>query len=343
MRHHRRSRGRNEGRSRRFQIWRRFRAVYRRLWTALFFAFGLGIAGGVGFALGQGAWAWLAVGGALLLLWPLAGVATFRIARPVAELARVAQDLRTGQLERRSELPAGDDEVGEVGAALRTMADQVARQLDDQRALMAAVSHELRSPLARLRVMVELSREDRPPEGLHDDLQAEIDGMDALVGDLLAASRIDFDAVDPKLLPVRDVAEQALELAGRPPSDLDLDVSGTEVRADPTLLSRALAVLLDNARRHGAEPIQLEVHHDKGVAFSVVDRGTGFPPGEEEAVFAPFVRGPAGGRGEGLGLALVRRIARSHGGRAWAENREDGGARVTLWLPPAEEPALRVS
>ncbi|MEN0065914.1 MAG: HAMP domain-containing sensor histidine kinase [Myxococcota bacterium] len=302
---------------------------------ALFFAFLLGIGGGAGVALGHGAWAWLAGLGALLLLWPLAGLATFRIARPLVEVARVAQELRTGQLDRRSELQGGDDEVGEVAGALRTMADQVARQLDDQRALMAAVSHELRSPLARLRVLVELSREGRAPEGLHDELQIEIDGMDRLVGDLLAASRIDFAAVERSALPVRNVALRALEMADRDPATLDLDRDGT-VLADPTLVSRALSVLLDNAVRHGAEPVRLQVRHeDDGVAFSVLDEGPGFPDGGEEAVFAPFVKGDVRGGGEGLGLALVRRIAQAHEGRAWAENRPEGGARVTLWLPVA--------
>ncbi|MEO0603012.1 MAG: HAMP domain-containing sensor histidine kinase [Myxococcota bacterium] len=318
----------------RFSLWRRFRVVYRRLWTALFFAFGLGLLGGAGFALAQGAWGWLAIVGAFALLWPMAGMATFRIARPVVELARVAQDLRTGQLERRTEIRAGDDEVGEVASALRTMADQVAHQLDDQRALMAAVSHELRSPLGRLRVLVELAREDRAPDDLHDSLQAEIDGMDTLVGDLLAASRIDFDAVDRTALPVREVVERALDLAGRSRGDLSLDRDGTTILADPTLLSRALVVLLDNARRHGAEPIRLEVEHDDdGVAIAVLDEGPGIAEGEEESVFQPFVSGGRSSEGTGLGLALVRRIARSHDGRAWAENRPEGGARVTLWLP----------
>lgn len=331
MRHRWRYGARRQGRA----LWRRFHLVHRRLWSALFVAFGLGVLGGVGFASWSGAWAWAAGLGALMLLWPLAGAATFRIARPVVELARVAQELRTGQLERRVELPRGDDEVGEVGAALRTMADQVARQLDDQRALMAAVSHELRSPLARIRVLVELAREGRAPADLHDELQGEIDGMDALVGDLLAASRIDFDAVERKRLPVRQVAERALEIAGRSPDDLSLDREGTTVLADPTLLSRALSVLLDNAVRHGAEPVRLEVEHGDGyVDLAVVDRGPGFADGEEEAVFQPFVSGRASAHdGTGLGLALVRRIARAHDGRAWASNAPPGGARVTLRLP----------
>ena len=303
-------------------------------------AFGLGWLGGAGWSNAEGAWAWLSVVGALLLLWPLAGVATFRIARPVVELARVAQDLRTGQLERRTELAGGNDEFGEVASALRTMADQVARQLDDQRALMATVSHELRSPLARLRVLVELSREQRAPTDLHDELQGEIDAMDALVGDLLAASRIDFDAVERRELTVREVAARGLEMAGRPDDNLDLDQEGTRVLADPTLVSRALAVMLDNAERHGAEPIRLAVaHDDEGVGFSVEDSGPGFAEGEEEASFQPFVSGQS--EGAGLGLALVRRIARAHEGRAWGENRTAGGARVTLWIPRLAPAQLR--
>ncbi|MBX2799603.1 MAG: HAMP domain-containing histidine kinase [Myxococcales bacterium] len=315
--------------------WGRIRSVHRRLVAVLLLAFGLGATAGLAFGATQasaGVGAWCAAIGALLALWPLGWMATLLIARPMVQLARVAQQLRGGQLSRREALRNGPDEVGEVAGALRGMADRVARQLDHQRALMAAVSHELRSPLARVRVLVELAREDRAPAGLHDDLQAEIDGMDALVGDLLAASRIDFEAVTPRLLDVGEVCARAVELS---PTDPVLDLaSAGQVQADPTLLARALGVLLDNAHRYGAPPVTLKVRTVEGqVRFVVRDCGEGFAPGEEEQAFQPFWRRPGTPGGAGLGLALVRQIAEAHEGSAWADNHPDGGGRVTLALP----------
>ncbi|MEZ4320929.1 MAG: HAMP domain-containing sensor histidine kinase [Myxococcota bacterium] len=274
----------------------------------------------------------------LLLLWPLGWIATFRIARPMADLANVAGALREGELSRRAERGGGDEEVGEVADALNAMADRIRGQLDDQRALLAAVSHELRSPLGRIRVMVELSREGLAPDDLHDALQAEIDGMDALVGDLLAGSRIDFEAVQPAPLQAAEVARRALELAQVPESVLDVRGDGTVV-ADPTLLARALRGMLDNAVRHGGSIARFTVREDgPDVVFEVCDDGPGFRDGEETQVFEPFWRRPpeagaAPSRGTGLGLALVDRIARAHEGSAGAANRPEGGACVWLRLP----------
>jgi signal transduction histidine kinase len=106
-----------------------------------------------------------------------------------------------------------------------------------------------------------------------------------------------------------------------------------QVLADATLLGRALVNLLDNAKKHGGGVEALKVKRENGhVAFEVEDRGDGFAEGDESKVFEPFYR-----RGEngslGLGLALVKRIAEAHGGRAYAENRGEGGARVGVELP----------
>src|SRR6185503_9041459 len=127
---------------------------------------------------------------------------------------------------------------------------------------------------------------------VHDDLQAEIDAMDRLVGDLLAAARIDFEAISPTDLDAADVAHRALEIARLPKETLVVHGNAGGVRADPTLLPRAVAGLLDNAKRYGGATIQLHLH-DLGerVRFEVTDDGHGFGPGELEQAFQPFFRG----------------------------------------------------
>lgn len=331
--------------------WMLARGIHRTVVGFLLVTTAIGVVGGAALhaAIASGArpWGLVCVGlGALGLVWPLAWVATIRIAWPLRQLAAAAGALRGGELARREEIPEGSPgEVGEVAQVLRGMADRVARQLRDQRALMAAVSHELRSPLGRARVLVEMAREGSAPPTLHDDLQAEIDAMDGLIGDLLAAARIDFEAVAPRPLDALDVARRALAAAGLPADALvahPVDDQAT-VRADPTLLARALGVLLDNAIRYAGTAIRLHVRARAGrVRFEVEDDGPGFEPGDEVRAFEPFWRGRevAGWpkpEGVGLGLALVRQIAEAHQGEAGAENRREGGARVWIELPrPAE-------
>ncbi len=309
--------------------WRVVRGIHRRVLVFLFVAAGLGAVGGASMY-GERRWVPLAVFAAM---WPLAWAATLRIAAPVSRLADLASELREGRLSRREELKEGPDEVGEVAGALRGMADRVVEQLEVQRGLLAATSHELRSPLARVRVLVEIAREGGATEAVYDDLQAEVDGMEALIADLLAAARIDFEAMSPVQLSAADVARRALELAGLPESLVQAE-PGLMVHADATLLARGLATLLDNARRHGGSVHLLRVRRSgEQVRFEVEDDGPGFAPGEEEAAFQPFWRRPGTARdGVGLGLALVRRIASWHDGDAGAENREEGGARVWLEL-----------
>jgi signal transduction histidine kinase len=309
-----------------------------------------------------------------VVLWVAAGKVARRISRPLYELTRAAQDLGAGNLKARVSADGfGFDETAVLSSAFNEMATQLERQRAEERELLASVSHELRTPLARIRLLVEIARQSSsgtlggsptpPATGSGeqsspaptrstlpveartlDEIENEAIEIDALVGELLASARIEFQAVAPKPLEAVEVARRALERAGEDAAKLVAPPPPVPFAADPTLIGRALANLIDNARKHGSGLDRLSVRTDGAiVAFEIADRGRGFAPGDETRVFERFYQGAdpdAGSRGSlGLGLALVKRIADAHGGRVHAGNQQGGGARVVLELPLAPPPA----
>jgi len=284
-------------------------------------------------------------GAPAVVLWIAAGRVARRIAQPLYELTRAAQELGAGNLKARVAAAGfGFDETAVLSSAFNEMAARLERQLAEERELLASVSHELRTPLARIRLLVEIGRQARAGRGSEndprtlDEIERETIEIDALVGELLASARIEFQALVPKPLDAVEVARRALERAGEDAAKLVSAPPPIPFAADPTLIGRALANLIDNARKHGSGLVRLAVRADgAGVTFEVVDRGRGFAPGDESRVFERFYRGAdsdAGSHGSlGLGLALVKRIADAHGGRVHAANEPAGGARVVLELP----------
>lgn len=293
---------------------------------------------------------------ALGVLWLASGALARRILRPLREVTAVAEAIGAGDLSARvrerhkGEPRRGGDDIQHVGRTLNDMADRIQRQIEDQRELLAAVSHEMRTPLGHLRVLSEMLKDQHTdPARVRkhaEGIEREVAEMDDLIGQLLASSRLDFRAHELAEQAPLALAGRALERAGLPAERLVDDGAPAAVRADATLLLRALANLIDNAERHGGGLKELRVEgRDGEVRFAACDEGEGFTAGDEDQAFAAFfsrdrTSQSADGKGSlGLGLALVRRIARAHDGEAFVEARAGGGACVGFAIPAGESAA----
>ncbi|HEX6245324.1 MAG TPA: HAMP domain-containing sensor histidine kinase [Polyangiales bacterium] len=352
QRHHPSTRRRDLREAVHIAHWRR--AHHARRWRRplqrqLFFSFGLAIVA----AMGVSAWvasalpdslsgrpfgrgiAYLAAG---MVVWALAGLWARRLVGPLREITRAASELGAGKLDSRARLPPyGARELLELGRSFNDMASRIEVHVKDKNELLHAVSHELRTPLARLRILLGILADSNTHPKLTDDLEREVLELDQLVGELLAGARIDAGALSPRELSVKDALDTCLTRSGSEQAELEIDAAAASVRADPTLLSRALMVLLDNAHKHGGGARRVRVSREgELVRVAVCDQGQGFDPADLARLFTPFARGrgalPDEQRGLGLGLYLVRRIAEAHGGAAFAQNGEGGGAEVGFTL-----------
>lgn len=270
-----------------------------------------------------------------LCAWPIVR----RLTRGLEDLERSVAAFGAGDLASRANA-RGRDEVARLAATFNETADRIEALMRANRTLLANASHELRSPLARLRMSVE-SLSDSAPIAVREELARNIRELDQLVDEILIASRIDAGAVEAPLRETVDIVAMAAEECARVGADLDARAK-VEARADPKLVRRALRNLLENAARHGGgEKIEVVADIDGAMArLDVCDRGPGVPAGEREKIFEPFYRLPGASEasgGVGLGLALARKIARLHGGSLACLPREGGGARFRLTLPLANK------
>jgi len=281
---------------------------------------------------------------AFFVLWKAASVLARFLTKPLSSLIAVTREIGAGNLKSRVRLHrAQRGELGVLADAINDMAERIERQLTEQRELLAAVSHEVRSPLARLRVSSELLKDNPRDERALASIESEVTEIDVLVGKLLASSRLDFGTLSRSTLEALSVARTALERQGLGLERLEDESEAMRFSADPTLIARALDNLIDNATEHGGGLARLVVRRarpaehknaDTAVVFEAWDRGPGFEQATQSRAFEAFFRGPRAESEQraslGLGLALVQRIAAAHGGRAWAENLPEGGARVSF-------------
>lgn len=278
-----------------------------------------------------------------------------RLTQRLEALQQGVERWGTGQLDTR--LPVqGQDEVAFLAERFNAAADRVQALLASHKALLANASHELRSPLARIRMGMELLRsgasDDQARERQLQAMARNIAELDELIDEILLASRLDLtDPTDPGALGTPeevDVVGLAAEECAR--VDATLDVAGDApqalLRGYPRLLRRLLRNLLENARRHAgpqtAEPVRCTVSVRPAAGgdgwrweITVADRGPGVPDAFKERVFEPFFRLPGQSEregGVGLGLALVRAIARRHRGDVRCTDRPGGGACFVVEL-----------
>lgn len=283
---------------------------------------------------------WLA---GLLVLMAAASYPLARgMARRLERLTEGARRIAGGQLETRVEVK-GRDEIAVLAKAMNDMAGRIQTLMRGQKELVASVSHELRSPLTRLGVSLEMAADGELAADARRkhlaDVADDVADLGALVDDLLLASKLelaDFPLVPEPL----DLARLLAEVAERYERVRVACAAPLAVLGDVRLLRRVVTNLVDNALRASpeSEPVEIATAARGGVAeIAVRDHGPGVPKGERERIFEPFYRpDPSRSRqsgGAGLGLAIARRIVERHGGTLTADAASGGGARFLLTLP----------
>ncbi|WP_223191480.1 HAMP domain-containing sensor histidine kinase [Paracoccus thiocyanatus] len=274
----------------------------------------------------------------LALVAGLTAVAAWPVVRHLTgRLERLRRGVETwGQGDLALRVPVeGRDEIAAVAASFNGAAAQVEALVNGNRALLANASHELRSPLARLRMAVDLHDSD-PSDARRQEIARNLAELDELVGEILLSSRLTHAGIAEPLqrLDLLALAAEEAALAG-----LEVRGHSAEVTGDARLLARLIRNLIQNGLRHGRPPLDITVGASGAQAWlSVRDHGPGVPLRDGERVFEPFYR--PGGHGEaaggwGLGLALVRQIAEGHGGSVRLDAPPDGGAAFTVTLPLA--------
>ena len=272
---------------------------------------------------------------ALIGLSVMSGAIAFRLTRPLIMVIRAARDIGDGKLETRLDVDHHRGETRLLAMAINDMAERIEQQLKDQRQLLAAVSHELRTPLGHMRVLIDTARaaSDRKALG---ELEREVLVLDDLVGRLLASSRLEFGNLDCRPLDLGALVTDMATAAGVAPEAIEA-IGDVRASVDPTLVRRAVANLLDNARVHGGGAVAVRIERRaRQVAIEVDDAGPGVPADRRADAFRAFV--PSHNGGLGLGLALVSRIAVAHGGGAWITDRPGGGTRVGFTVELAPRP-----
>lgn len=261
-----------------------------------------------------------------------------RLTRRLERLQSSVEALGTGQLSTRITMQ-GDDEVGRLANSFNRSAARIEALIEAQKTLLANASHELRSPLARIRMAAELMGQQAPP-AIRAELDRNIVELDQLIDEILLASRLDASSDTTQAFEQVDLTALVAEECARidPQIELEMAAQAIDIQGDARLLRRMVRNLLENARRYGngtTIKVTLAALADQ-VILEVCDGGPGIPAAERENIFAPFYRLPGARErdgGVGLGLSLVRQIAQRHNGDVVCLARPEPGSCFKVILP----------
>lgn len=291
-----------------------------------------------------------------------AALLAWYVSRPIRILRSIFAALAAGDLSARVGAGMGRrrDELADLGREVDSMAEKIGALVHSQRQLLHDVSHEMRSPLARLQTAIGLARQQ--PEQIEatlDRLERESVRMDRLIGELLTLSRIEAGVLGPlEEINAAELIDEVVnnasfEAQAQHKSVRFIGLAEVYVSGRCELLYRALENVIRNAVRHSAEGGEVSVVADVGrdgklLHIAILDQGPGVPEAELEVIFEPFYRGIARGdaardsdkdsgprreTGYGLGLTIARRVIVAHGGSICASNLSAGGLRVEISLP----------
>jgi signal transduction histidine kinase len=263
-----------------------------------------------------------------------------RLTRRLERLQIGVESLGAGDLSARVKIE-GKDEVARLAESFNSAAARIEELVSAHKMLLANASHELRTPLSRIRLGIELINDNADPRR-KAALEKDIAELDGLIEEILLSSRLEategieaVEDIDLLALAAEEAARyEHCSVAGSP----------VAVTGNRPLLQRMVRNLLDNAERHGAPPVEVDVRlQGDNAVVSIADHGAGVGIGDREHIFTPFYR--TAGRtaaGAGLGLALVRQIARQHGGdAAWVDG-ADGSRGISVSIPATVQHALSV-
>jgi signal transduction histidine kinase len=252
------------------------------------------------------------------------------LTKRIERLQAGVETLGAGNLSTRVVI-GGRDEVARLADSFNRAAARIEVLVGAHRLLLANASHELRTPLSRLRLGIELYGKAPDAKG-KAELERDIAELDDLIEEILLASRLDAAAASPAMEHIDLLALVAEECAHY--DDCSLDGTPISLSGDPRLLRRLVRNVLENAARHGKPPVRVELRRDGGNAvLCVIDSGRGIPQAQREQVFLPFFQLAGHRTGTGLGLPLVRQIARLHGGEAVATSRPGAPSCFVITIP----------